>query len=384
MSNEKAEAVKQATTDASDDAKAIKEKSKTDTKGAAELLREEVEKADKNQGWDDETKKAYKAELTKRLFDDNKNFEDRRILGSLVIEYVNANKGDIGISESGKANLETIKNKAGETANTDPLKSRMLSSFAQQYSELKNEVRDDGKNEGKDDTVDGVSNKDLDSRLQKDRKREEDQRAMLAAAKEVGVEPYAHLSNGKVLFDVAREKLEKMNSLKPENERTKITASQVFAECANIMKRSNDGRFTDVSPEEMAKNGQRAVPKDWNGLSSRTNLQLYSKEELDAIKAAKTGQKLVDKVPPTDTVPLADKEYPNGTVVKVEGNKTTISSKGADPNNAADDVVYTKEGDGKWKKGGTEIDKEVKVDDKGTVTEVDSQPKDKQYPWNGS
>ncbi len=319
MSNETADATKQATTEASDDAKAIKDKAKTDTQGASELLRQEVEKADKNTGWDETAKSAYKAELTKKLFDDNKTFEDQKIIGALVIEYVGANKAEIGISDSSAATLDTIKGKAAEAAKTDPLKGAMLNNFAGRYDELKNEVRDDGKKEGNVDTVDGISNADLSSRLQKDRKKENsdekskaDEQAMLNAAKEVGVEAYTQLKGGKVLYDVAREKLEFMNSLKPQSERTKVTSSQVFAECANMMNRSNkEDKFSNVDPEIMAKNGQRAVPRDWNNLTSRTNLQLFSSEELAAIKAAKNPQKPAEvQTPPAnkDVTPPANKE----------------------------------------------------------------------------
>ncbi len=289
--------------DAIADAKNIKDQAKTDAKGATELLQDEVKKAN-NKDWDDDTKKAYKDTLAKQLFADNEKLESKNILAPLVIEYASVNQSELGISKDSKASLQVIQDKAAEVAKDgDPVKAEMYSRLAEQYTTLKNEFRDDNQTDGTEDTTDGISERDLSTRLQKNRDQQkiekqqieepnknQDQKSeqeRLDAAKAAGVEPNAFLSKGTVLYDVARKKLEYMESLKPETERKSVSNSDVFRECANIMNRSGVGKFSPLNPEDAATRQQKAIPKDWNNLTSKTELKLFTKDELETIKTVK-------------------------------------------------------------------------------------------------
>ena len=96
----------------------------------------------------------------------------------------------------------------------------------------------------------------------------------------------------------------------------------------------------------------------------------------------KTTPPISDQNPPVidkTTTPVKDasttepKIYPNGNKVEVNGNTKIVTVVGNDKATSVDDVVYTREGNGPWKRNKMQIEGQVEIDEKtGAVTELTS------------
>ncbi|HEY9786531.1 MAG TPA: hypothetical protein V6D17_14075 [Candidatus Obscuribacterales bacterium] len=254
--------------EAKDDAAKLREKVENKTaKEAREALEAELQENNQKNEKDPEARKAYVQELTKQL-------EKNGILPKLSVEWLSANKDQLGVKDGlTKSKIESEIAKAKD----DPLRAAMLSDIAKRYEGLRKQDANDGK--------DGITESDLNARLTKEAANATDDQSRKKLATELGINADAKLQNGRTLYEVAKEKLEIMNSARPENERKPITNKEIFEECSLIMQRTNDGRFTDIDQKTAGERRQAAVPLDWNSLTSRTQLRVFTKEDLEYLQA---------------------------------------------------------------------------------------------------
>lgn len=274
-----------AETTAHEDSNQVKEKSKQSmTEASTTLLNEVNDFNSKNPKADADIKTAYINTLTLDLQKEN-------LLPPLSLEYLKASNL---VTEKGltKESLDSEVEKAKSSG--DAMRFVMLDTIGKQYDVLKK-----GFNDGDGDKTLTIKDlefartknsteikqpdlyqfnkpENIDKQISSDKERVE-----LAKKINPNFNPDGYLTKGQTLYDLARQKLETMNSVLPEKDRKGVSNKEIFRECANIMNRSNDKKtFTALDPELASKDMQKSIPKDWNLLTSKTPLRLYTAEDL--------------------------------------------------------------------------------------------------------
>lgn len=259
------------------DSKSVSEQSSIE-KASQTLIKEVTDFDSKNQQ-NPEARKTYHETI-------NKELENMKLIPALSIEYLNASGlvTEKGLSSAGlQAQIQEANTKG------DLVRVKMLSTIAQKYDDLKKLNIEDG-------DEDVISRKDLEAARPKensvvkepnlvqftgDTKVDQNNRVELAKKIDPKFNPDANLTKGQTLYDMAKQKLINMDSIKPQDQRKPITNKEVFAECANIMNRT--GGFTPLDPTLASEKQQKSIPLDWNKLTLKTALKLYSEDDLQAI-----------------------------------------------------------------------------------------------------
>lgn len=198
--------------------------------------------------------------------------QEQGLIQPLSIEYMNNNQKFLGKDK-------TVIEEAASKSN-NPIEKLMLQNVASKYDQLKN---------AKQDSQDGISQDDINEVRKNgitETQQSEDNRQKLA--KELGLEPDTNLKAGTTLYDVAKAKLTLMHNALPD----KIAAptqQDVFGEIAKMMQRSNTQKKFDDLKEEDARSGmQDSIPKNWNSLTSKDTLKVYTEEELKLLQQSQT------------------------------------------------------------------------------------------------
>lgn len=234
-------------------------------KDANQTMFEEIRSEQDKQKNNPEALNAYMKAFTQKAI------EDGLIQPMQIVDYMDTHKDLLGKSK------DAIEQEAAKSPEAkDKL---MLSSISFVYENLKKVKSNDDQS--------GISQDDVTEakRMETDKiKSEENRRAL---AEKLQIQPDTQLKGGTTLYDVARQKLEYMHSANPE-QNTKPTQQDIFGEVAKMMKRSDtENKFTVLKEEDAKKGLQRSIPKDWDNLTSKITLKVFTEAELKQLQERK-------------------------------------------------------------------------------------------------
>jgi len=271
--------------DAVKDVNEVKEKlQKSGAAEASKLMLEEIQNEHKKLNLNSKTPNA-EAESTMKAYMEKfaATAQEQGLIQPLSIEYMNNNQNFLG---KDKKVMEDAASKSN-----DPMEKLILQNVASKYDELKN-AKQDNQNGISQDDINEVRKNGLTEKPQSDDSRQK-------LAKDLGLEPDTNLKGGTTLYDVAKAKLTLMHNALPEKYGAP-TQQDVFGEIAKMMQRSNtQKKFDDLKEEDARAGMQNSIPQNWNSLTSKDTLKVYTEEELKQLQQPQSTEQKTTEKPPT-------------------------------------------------------------------------------------